>query len=86
MPVDSKPPDQAREGLGFRHLGPSAQPAEGIAINVNGTRNMVAGVGRVRTSIDDANCRIGQATGEPIGLGEQLRMRVAALKNGNGHT
>ena len=52
---------------------------------MNGTGNVAASLVLVRTSINDANRRIGRATGEPIGLGQQLRMRVAALTNGNGH-
>ena len=84
--VDSKLPDQVSEGLGLWHRGPGAQAAEGVAIKVNGTGNVVASVVLVRPSIDDANRRIGQVTGEPNGLGQELRMTVAALTNRNGHS
>ena len=60
-------------------------PAEREAADVDSTGNVAASVVLVRTSIDDANRRIGQTIGEPIGLGQQLRMRVAALSNRNGH-
>jgi len=71
------------EGLGFWHLGPRAQPAEGVAIEANSTGDVAAIVLLVRTSINDTNRRIGQAIGEPIGLGQQLRMSVSALTNRN---
>ena len=48
--------------------------------------NVVGGVVLVRSSIDDANGRIGEPGREPIGLGQQLRMGVATLTDGKrGH-
>jgi hypothetical protein len=83
--VDSERPDKVRERLGLRHLGPRAQPPQSIPVKVNGAGNVSAGIVLGGTRIYDTHRRIGSATGEPIDLGQELRVRVTALMDGDGH-